>query len=129
MADRAVIDASAVAAMIFEEPEANQIRSAFDNYSLFAPFLLPVELANVCVKKIRRMPDRTAELMRMHAVVPTLEIELFEVDQLSLPTLALQHRLSAYDASYLLLALDHGTRLITLDRKLQTAFEAALRCH
>ena len=52
-----VVDASALAALIFREPEGEAVLHRCQGESLFAPQLLDYEMANICVTKQRR--DRT----------------------------------------------------------------------
>lgn len=49
-----VVDASALAAIVFAEPEAEMIAARLDGARLAAPTLLAFELTNVCLTKIRR---------------------------------------------------------------------------
>jgi predicted nucleic acid-binding protein len=52
-----VVDASVLAAIIFEEPEAAAAQRAIGGAPMCAPNLLPYELANTAWKKARRSPD------------------------------------------------------------------------
>jgi len=96
---------------------------------LIAPDLLFHEIGNVCVKKIRRQPEREAELIEMYELAFDLNIQSSAVDHHAAMRLAIEYGLSAYDASYLWLAIELGVDLITLDRRLQQAFETASRRH
>lgn len=53
-----VVDASAIAAILFNEPDAPKVVAAIADDALVAPSLLAYELASVCLKKIRLHPDR-----------------------------------------------------------------------
>jgi predicted nucleic acid-binding protein len=53
-----VDDASALAALLFAEPEAEAVADQLEGSSLFAPTLLGYEIASVCLKKLRRDPMR-----------------------------------------------------------------------
>jgi len=113
-----VIDASAVAAMVFGEPEAMAIARSIDDARLVAPVLLDVELANVCWKKCRRMPAQRPLFLSAYALRHSLAIELISIDQDEALVLALETGLSAYDASYLWLARKLDVELVTLDSRL-----------
>ena len=52
-----VIDASALAALLFGEPEAEAVVERLGDARLVAPSLLGFELANVCLIKCRRHPE------------------------------------------------------------------------
>ena len=53
-----VVDASAVGALLFAESQRDEIADKLLDASLLAPPLLPFELANVCIKKMRRHPEQ-----------------------------------------------------------------------
>jgi len=55
-----VVDASAVAAPIFDESRARDMLLNFIGARLIAPALIDFELANVCVTKLRRGQVRLA---------------------------------------------------------------------
>ena len=56
-----VVDASAAAALLFGEPEAETVAARLEGADLRAPALLPFEVASVAWKKIRIHPrSRTA---------------------------------------------------------------------
>ncbi len=119
-----VIDASAVAAVLFDEPEAEPVRASIHG-RLIAPGLIRYELASVCLAKRLRYPDRTADIEARHALVDSLELTLYEPVWADLPGLAFRWALSAYDAAYLQLALARRATLVTLDARLAAAYDAA----
>jgi predicted nucleic acid-binding protein len=113
-----VIDASALAAMVFGEPEATAIARSVNDSRLLAPALLDFELANVCWKKCRRTPDQRSVFLAAYAWRHAVAIERAAVDQDETLFLALQTGLSVYDASYLWLSRKLGAELVTLDARL-----------
>ena len=116
-----VIDASALAAICFGEPEATAVARDLDGTQLIAPALLDFELTNVAWKIIRREPtfrDLIIAGLRKRA---DFRIELQPVDWLQTLELALQTGLSGYDASYLWLSRRLHAPLVTLDGKLHRA--------
>ncbi|WP_325676996.1 type II toxin-antitoxin system VapC family toxin [Rhodopila sp.] len=116
-----VVDASALAALIFSEPEADAIAGRLEGARLAAPSLLDYELANVCLVKIRRAPDQAKTLRAAYGMAHRLRVEIIAVDPLSVLELAETTGLTAYDASYLWVARSIGAELVTLDRKLAAA--------
>jgi predicted nucleic acid-binding protein len=116
-----VVDASAMAAFLFGEPEAESIASRIDNARLVAPGLLAFELANVCLVKCRRQPDQRDSLVEGLLLLGRLGVEEVEVDHAGVLALAMTTRLTAYDASYLWLAQHLGAELVTLDKALGRA--------
>ncbi len=117
-----VVDASAVAAVLFNEPEAEPIIASLRG-RLLAPTLLRYELASVCHARLLRYPERRSEVRERYELASALEIEQFEPDWPSLPAQAQAWGLSAYDAAYLQLALRLGASLLTLDARLAAAWD------
>ncbi len=116
-----MIDASAVAAILFNEPEAALVAKKVGSSSLVAPILLWFEVTNVCLTKLTIHAPQRESILHAYALLNQLEIEPTEVDYQAVLLLAEQTRLSVYDASYLWLAQTLGTELITLDQKLLKA--------
>ena len=113
-----VVDTSALAALLFGEPEADAIAARLTNARLVAPTLLAFELANVCLIKCRRHPDQKPALTAAFGLRNRLGVEEVAVDQDEILALAARSGLTAYDASYLSLARQLGAELVTLDRQL-----------
>jgi predicted nucleic acid-binding protein len=121
-----VVDVSAVAAVVFQEPGADEVDNRVAASMLAAPALLQFELTNVCRTKLRQFPDQRETLLDQFSVGMEIPIETHEVDYLETLSLAERFNLTAYDASYLWLARELGAELVTLDRALARA-AAALR--
>lgn len=117
-----VIDASAVAALVFGEPEAETVAGIIGDLNLIAPILLALEVASVCLKKLSRYPDQRDALLSCHQLLIDMEISYVTVDTHEMVLIAEKNDLTVYDASYLYLARELGVELITLDKKLQSAF-------
>ena len=113
-----VVDASALAAIVFGEPEADAIAERLAGARLAAPSLLDFELANVCLTKMRRQPSRREALRSAFRLAHGLKVEIVAVDHAATVDLAEATGLTAHDASYLWLARSLGGELVTLDRKL-----------
>lgn len=116
-----VVDASALAAILFAEPEADAIAERLTGARLAAPSLLDYELANVCLTKIRRQPSQREALRAAFRLAHRLGVETVAVDHAATLDLAETTGLTAYDAGYLWLARALGAELVTLDRKLAEA--------
>jgi predicted nucleic acid-binding protein len=116
-----VVDASAIAALLFGEPEADSIAARLADASLFAPALLGFELANVCLIKSRRHAEQRHALTAAFRLRHRLQIEDVAVDHDKALELAAMTGLTAYDASYLWLARRLGVELVTLDSQLAAA--------
>jgi predicted nucleic acid-binding protein len=123
----AVVDASAVAAILFGEPAADDIVRRLGARELAAPSLLPYEIVSVAGGKVRRgeIPAETAA-MALEAFV-RVSIALHDPDCLEVFRLTVRTRLTAYDAVYLSLAHSLSADLVTLDAKLAGAWSRLAR--
>jgi len=113
-----VIDASALGAIAFGEPEADAVRRQLSESRVHAPGLLPFELANIAWKKTRAHPDRADEYAAALNDGLRLDIQWQSVDYQGVLRLAVAEGITAYDAAYLWLARHLDLPLVTLDRKL-----------
>ena len=121
-----VVDASAIAAVVFDEPEAAPLVAAVHG-GLLAPSLIRYELANVCATKLRREPGAAQRTLSRYRLLQDLDLRTVESDWDLLPELASRWRLTGYDAAYLQVALQAGLPLLTLDARLAKAYERASR--
>jgi predicted nucleic acid-binding protein len=120
-----VVDASALCALLFGEPEAEEIAGRIAGARLLSPTLLNFEVANVCWKKCRRDPERREAHLAAHALLNRFEIETVNVDHAEVLTLALGTGLTVYDASYLWLCRRLSAELVSLDGALNAAAAVA----
>ena len=117
----AIVDASVLAAALFNEKQSGDARAWLSvPRQLAAPELLRVEMASIAAKKVWRgdTPAFAAD-----KAVPALDdfvtrfvggADLAEAAY----RLARDHKFSAYDASYVALAIKWDKPLVTLDEKL-----------
>jgi predicted nucleic acid-binding protein len=119
--DAKVVDTSALAALIFAEPEAEDIAKRLEGARLAAPALIDFELANVCLTKMRRDPSKRDAIRAAFGLASRLRVETVAVDYMGIVDLADATGLTAYGASYLWLARALDAELVTLDRKLAAA--------
>ncbi len=121
-----VIDASALAALLFGEPEAEEVVERLGESRLVAPALVHFELASVCLKKIQRRPEMRQQMLDAYARRGRVGVEEVEVTLDEVVTLAEQTKLTCYDAAYLWLATRLKADLVTLDKRLGDAAEELL---
>ena len=121
-----VVDASAVVALLFNEPMQKKIVARLRGASLHAPGLLEFEVANACLKKMLASPGEHQALLEAFSLLNALSIGLEWINLAEAIALAERTKLSFYDASYLWLARALDAELVTLDDKLARA-EKALR--
>jgi predicted nucleic acid-binding protein len=116
-----VVDASALAALLFGEPEGAMVAERLGDARLVAPALLAFELGNVCLTKCRRHPALRTALIEAFALRGRLPVEEVSVDHDAVLDLAQAVGLTVYDASYLWVARQMGAEIVTLDRQLAAA--------
>lgn len=124
-----VVDASAVAAVLFQEPDGPTIEAHTEGETLIAPHLIDFELANICWKRSRREPDQAAAILAMLSGLKSVGIRRIEVPATEVAALAAQTGLTAYDASYLWLAMARDVELVTLDGELARVNQALRERH
>ncbi len=113
-----VVDCSALAAIIFDEPEAEIAAQRIAGHVLHAPQLLQAELSQVALVKHRRGESHAMPALDQSAALP---IDLHPLDMSAVVRLADRYALTAYDAAYLWLAARLECPLITFDRRLGRA--------
>ena len=130
---RIVLDASAALAILRAETDRAAIDVVIDRHRaaggrLLVPDVFWLEVANGLVRRFISSPNQVVEALR---ALDDLEIESIRLDRPQLLVaidLATRHRLSAYDAAYLTLALAEDAPLLTLDARLAIAAgERAIR--
>ncbi len=123
-----VVDASILASFALadeRQPRALAVVERLRSETALAPCLLFFEIRNVLLVSERRHRlalEETEELLQIIARLP-IAID-FDCDERRLMPLARKHRLTAYDAAYLELALREGAALATLDAELERAARA-----
>ena len=118
-----VVDASALAAMVFGEAEGDDIRRRLKGHELHAPSLIDYELANVAFKKLRGARAQAEATFAALAVARRRNLRLTQPDSVAVLALAMATSLTPYDASYLWLARTLDLELVTLDEHLRRAAE------
>ena len=113
-----VVDASAIGAIMFGEPEGQTLAAHLDGETLLAPSLLDFELTNLALKKARKRPDDLPKILVSLQTALALPVSRIAVPGLDVFALAAETGLTAYDASYLWLARRHDAELVTLDAAL-----------
>ena len=116
-----VVDASAIAAILFGEPAGDEMQVAVRGQNLIAPRLLRFEIVNIALKKRRLQPASVDAIILALSSYTALAIREVDIAMVDVFATAAQSGLSAYDASYLWLARREGTKLITLDAELAAA--------
>ncbi len=120
-----VLDASVTACWCFPDEQSAVADAAMDRLlddQAIAPALWAIEIRNILIVNERRgriEPDEADAFLRDLARLP-ISVR-HDADERALVALARKHRLTAYDAAYLDLAVRTGAPLATLDRSLADA--------
>ena len=120
-----VIDTSVVITWCFKDEAsqyADSVLDSLEHFTAIAPSIWPLEVGNVLLAAERKNRLSEADSIRFIALLFELPIS---VDQeppermiKEIFALAREHKLSAYDASYLDLAMKRGIPIATLDNRL-----------
>jgi predicted nucleic acid-binding protein len=126
-----VLDNSIVMAWSFEDETDKYADAVLDQLATaraVVPGLWPLEVANALLMDERRNRSSEAETIKWTSILSSLPIVIDAEtnahawsDTLNL---ARGHKLTAYDAAYLELAIRRGLSLATIDGKLKLAAEA-----
>ncbi len=123
-----MLDASATLACCFEDEGgrlAELVLAALEVREALAPPIWPAEVGNAILVAERRGRIETAAVARAVELIRGLAVRITDdgvgADPHRLITLARSYNLSAYDATYLALAMREGLPLATLDSALKRA--------
>ncbi|MCL1864346.1 MAG: type II toxin-antitoxin system VapC family toxin [Spirochaetes bacterium] len=110
-----LIDASALMAVLINEPEKSHIINLTKNCNLLAPSILPYEIGNALtrLKKSRVLSDQ--EIIMAYNEFKKIPLRLLNVDVESALIIACKYLIYAYDASYLEIANRLNLPILTLD--------------
>jgi len=118
-----VLDCSALAGIVFQEPWKDEALQRIAGRNLHAPSLLNYEITSVALKKMRRGERHAADGLEQ---AMGMDVELHNINLQEVCELALRYQLSAYDGAYLWLAGELKAPLATFDQKLAIAAQAHL---
>lgn len=113
-----LVDASAVLAVILDEPEKASIVGATSGCEAKVPGCLRWEIGNAfsaMVKRGRLVDEVSLEALKVFETIPLQEVE---VDLKEALEIALRNGIYAYDAYYLAAAKKHRVALLSLDQKM-----------
>jgi predicted nucleic acid-binding protein len=113
-----VVDASALAALLFGEPDAEAVEQRLRDAILVAPRLIEYELGNTCWKKCRQHPELADALKASFGMLPDLQLQLQDVDSGAVLDLARELGITFHDTAYLWLARQLQVELVSIDARL-----------
>jgi predicted nucleic acid-binding protein len=117
-----VVDASLVGTFLLPDETPIDGKALFANSRLIAPGLLRLEVANMILRACRRGridPSAIDRSLRTFDAIPMVLVD--DIQRRNMMELALRHGLTAYDATYLALAVERAASLATFDKALARA--------
>jgi len=115
---RMLVDANCFLAVVLDEPERAQIIEVTRGQALAAPEVLPYEIGNALSAMVKRGNVQEDEVPPVWERVQQIPVELRAVDIRKALHIATAYGIYAYDAYYLLGALELRLPLLTLDKGL-----------
>lgn len=125
-----VVDTSITLAWCYEDESTTATEAVLDRLAdegAIAPGLWLLETSTALLSARRRGRVTEAQMLRTSALLDALpiEVEIGTPQRSAVIAIASAHGLSAYDATYLLLAEQRGVPLATLDKALAGAAKKA----
>ncbi len=120
------VDASFILSFLFPDEEAEEVSLRFQQFgegqiSFIAPNILPFEVANGLKSALLRGRLKTNQVHNLLETFLALHITLLEVVHEEVLAMAIDSKLSTYDAAYAWLARSRECELLTHDKKLKRA--------
>ena len=116
-----VIDASAILAVIVDEPERDRVVEMTAGHSLVGPGSIPWEVGNAFSSMLKQRRLGLEDAKRGLDIFQSVPIRYLAVDLENAIAIADASNLYAYDAYFLDCASRHAAPLLTLDRPLRKA--------
>ncbi len=113
-----LIDASALLAVLLNEPERDRIVELTKGVALVAPASLGYEVGNALSSLMWRQSLSIAESVAVYHAFARVSIRLIEPDMQAAIVVSGEGRIYAYDAYFIVCAERLGIPLLTLDRRL-----------
>lgn len=122
---RIVVDASAVIAVIANEPERDQLIKLTKGMVIIAPASLDWEVGNAFSAMLKRKRITEDQAIKAFGIFKTIEIERVNINIEAAIRLAARFNLYAYDAYLIECAIEQSLPLITLDGNLKKTAKLA----
>src|SRR3989344_8447327 len=123
----AVIDASFMLSYLMPDERVHETENIIRQFEkqqllLFSTPVFPMEVLNAVRMAVVRKRINHENSKKIAELFLKIDIELLSVDYQEAYSLALSNELTLYDASYLEVALRRKSALLTLDSRLEKAF-------
>ena len=110
-----LLDASAIMAVILNEPSREEVISLTENAILLSPEIISHEIGNALINLFKRRKIIEAELMEAYKKFLVIPIRSIKVDVEKALRIAIKYNICAYDSYYLEIATRLKTPLISFD--------------
>jgi predicted nucleic acid-binding protein len=111
-----LLDASAIIAVIADEPEAQTVINCTQNATIVSPNIISCEIANALTRMIKKnvivSKEQMIDLVKNFKLIP---IKMVNIDLEKTLEIAWHYRIYAYDAFYLEVAKRLQLPLVTFD--------------
>ena len=113
-----VIDASAVIAVVANEPEKEELIKITAGADLIAPASIPWEIGNAFSAMLKRRRITLVQALEAVAIYQQVPIRYVDINISEALKIAAEHNIYAYDAYLLQCAMKYRMPLLTLDKRL-----------
>ena len=114
-----VSDTNILLAVIFNEPEKDNIVRLTSGNDAIAPEILPYEVGNALSAMIKRKQITYNEALQAQKSVNSIPVRLMSIDITQALKLAMDFNIYAYDAYFLQCAKNQSCPLLTLDKSMK----------
>jgi len=118
---KVLLDASAIMAVILNEPNRNTVITLTENATLLSPEVISFEIGNALVNLFKKRKITEEELLAAYKNYTAIPIESIKVDIEKALKIACKYKIYAYDAYYLEIANRLKLPLITFDGSMKKA--------
>ena len=110
-----LLDASAIMAIILNEPSRNEVISLTENAILLCPEIISFEIGNALINLFKKRKISEPELLEAYKNYTSIPIRNIKVNVEKALKIACKYKIYAYDAYYLEIAYRLKLPLITFD--------------
>jgi predicted nucleic acid-binding protein len=112
---KVLLDASAIMAVILNEPNRNTVIALTENATLLSPEIISFEIGNALINLFKKDKITEEELLAAYSNYTAIFIESIKVDVEKALKIACKYKIYAYDAYYLEIANRLKLPLVTFD--------------
>lgn len=119
-----LVDASAIMAVIAEEPNKEKVINLTKNAIVLSPNMITYEIANGLTKMMKRKIIGKENMVILYKYFKKINIKFIEIDIEKALEIAMEYNIYAYDACYLESANRLKLPLLTFDTGMQNIGKA-----